>query len=407
MSTIILDDYLVYLYEAEQCLNQYKEIDSYMEIFEAENPEVKEQMETNEKAKAGAIENIKKAVKSLLEMLKNVMASVRNFIDKRKLSADEQEAYKQFKEAAKKDPSLKNKKITVRDFKKLTDEYQARMKEIEDAELEIAKGKVPDAKVLGEKVANFTKTAAKAPVTAVSAETALRMASSSRDIARIMYKKLENDEKFFQKAVDGIGEKQAEKLKKDMKSLSQKMSLKRMKMRLTGAYSKSCEAAVIGMVTDVKTLVGQNPEADMKEVAKAGVRQTATLKKMAGNESLSKLDDGVKLAGKVAGDVIIKSKIEDKKDERSAKKYDREYKKAEKKAEKVKKKAIKKGMAVPKKALNPENYMKKRFHNQSALDSILGLNDPESKIGKSKIVQKAKSGLETASRVSKVTSKYQ
>ena len=407
MSTIILDDYLVYLYEAEQCLNQYKEIDSYMEIFEAENPEVKEQMETNEKAKAGAIENIKKAVKSLLEMLKNVMASVRNFIDKRKLSADDKEAYEQFKEAAKKDPSLKNKKITVRDFKKLTEEYQARMKEIEAAELEVAKGKVPDTKVLADKVSEFVKTAGKAPVTAVTAETALRMAASSKEIARVMYKKLENDEKFFQKTVEGIGEKQAEKLKKDMKSLTHSWSIKKAKMKLTGAYCKSCEAAVVSMVTDVKTLVGKNPEADGKEVAKAGVRQVATLKKMAGNESLSKLDDGVKLAGKVAGDVIIKSKIEDKKDEINAKKYDRDYKKAEKKAEKVKKKAIAKGMPVPKKALNPENYMKQRHRDQSALDSILGLNDPESKIGKSKIVQKAKSGLETASRVSKVTRKYQ
>ena len=132
MSTIILDDCLLYLYEAEKCLNEYKELDAYMEIFEAENPEVKEQVEKNEKAKSGAIENIKKAAKAVLDMIKKLIRTVGDFIEKRKLSVDERAAYEAFKEAAKKDPSLKNKKITVRNFKEIEAEYQKVLKELEE-----------------------------------------------------------------------------------------------------------------------------------------------------------------------------------------------------------------------------------------------------------------------------------
>ena len=155
MSRIILDDCLLHLAEAEKCLNEYKDIDAYMEIFEAENPEVQEQMEKNVKAKSGAIENIKKAIKAVLDMIKRLISGVRDFIDKRKLSVDERAAYEEFKKAAEKDPALKNKKINVRNFREIEAEYQKVLKEIEAEEKKAAAGKVGDSKILAEKVGCF------------------------------------------------------------------------------------------------------------------------------------------------------------------------------------------------------------------------------------------------------------
>ena len=406
MSTIILDDCLLYLYEAEKCMNEYKEIDAYMEIFEAEDPEVKEQVMKNEQASAGAMANIKKAAKAVLDMIRKLMKSIRDFIDKRKLSADERAAYEQFKEAMKKDPSLKDKKITVRDFKELDREYNSLLKEIEAEERKAAAGKVGDAKVLGDKVAQFAKNAGKGAVTAVSAETALRLAATSTDVAKLMYNKLEKDEAAYQKLVDEIGEKQAKKVKKDLKSLTYGISLKRMKMQVTRTYSKSWAGAIASMGADMKQIATGIKTGDKKALAKGVIKQQGTLKKMAGNKELGEIDEVVGFAGKVAAKTAVKSAVSDVKDNVKGAINDKAQKAAEKKAEKVAAKAKAKGKEVPKKALNPDNYnvMKKfkRTHKQGIVDAVLGTNDPNNPHAKSKAGKKVIDTAKQAERFAKI-----
>ena len=334
-------------------------------------------------------------------MIKKLIRTVGDFIEKRKLSVDERAAYEAFKEAAKKDPSLKNKKITVRNFKEIEAEYQKVLKELEEEEKKAASGKVGDSKVLAEKVANFGKTAAKAPVTAVTAETAVRLAATSRELSKVMYNKLKNDEKLYQQLVDGIGEKEAKKLQKDLRSLSYGISIKRLKMKLNHTYSRSCEGALVSMVEDMKQIVNGVKDGDAAEIGKGVVKQQGTLKKIAGNKSLDTLDNDIKFAGKVAAKTFAKVKIDEFKDDRAKKKYDKKLEVAKQKAQKDIDKAKAKGKPVPKKALNPENYMKRKSSsNQSIIDSVLGTNDPDSKIGKK--LRKVTGAMDDASKIKKI-----
>ena len=378
MSRIILDDCLLYLYEAEKCLADYKEIDSYMEIFEAENPEVKEQMAKNEKAASGAIANIKKAAKAVLDMMRKLIASIGDFIRKRSMSADEREAFEKFKEMAKKDPSLRNKKITVRSYEKLQQEYEDLLKDVEKEEKLAQAGKEGNAEGLIKRIGNFCSNAGKGAVTAVSAETALRMASSSRELAKIMYDKLEKDEKFYAQMVERIGEKQTAKLAKDLKSLSRAISLKRAKMKLMHTYANSCEDAVMSTVGGFKDLF----KGDLGKKVTSAVKNKGVVEKMGGNKEIAATVNAVKTGAVVAGKTAFKAAKAEHKIRKTEEKYEKDVNKAKAKVEAKKAKAEKRGKKLSEKELDYRNYMKsskkKAKSNQSAIEALVGANDPNS-----------------------------
>lgn len=376
MSTIILDDCLHYLIEGQKCINAYEEIDSFLEIFEAENPEVQAKAEKNAKAGAGAVSNLKKAANAVLNMIRKIIASIVDFFQKRNMDQQEREAYEKFKEAAKQDPTLKNKKITVKDFRTLNKEYDALLKEVEEQERLVAAGKEGDFDALTKKITTFCGNAAKGVGISVSAEAALRMASSSREIADKMYKQLKNDEKLQEQMIKSIGEKETKKLEKDMKTLSSKfypmVALKRLKMKMAGTYANSCEEAVASTFEDVENLIksGMNlgktfvrtPEEVMTQNTAQAIGSTA--KKAFKNRKQVKEDAKVikknkDMLKRMAGNEEIRQGVKTGMDMSNT----------------VNKNMRQKYKAENKKSLFPK---KKIVKDQSAKDAILGKNDPNS-----------------------------
>lgn len=376
MSTIILDDCLYYLIEGQKCINAYKEIDSFLEIFEADNPEVQATADNNAKAGTGAVSNLKKAATAVLNMIRKIIDSIVDFFQKRTMDTQEREAYEKFKEAAKQDPSLKNKKITVKDFRALTKEYDALLKEVEEQERLVAAGKEGDFDALTKKITTFCGNAAKGVAVSVSAEAALRMASSSREIADKMYKQLKNDEKLQQEMINTIGAKETKKLEKDMKSLSSKfypmVALKRWKMKMAGTYAKSCEEAVASTFQDVENLIksglnlGNTFKSTPEEVMTQNKLQrgVSTAKKAFDNRKQVTKDAKVVAKNKgminrMAGNKEIRQGVQTGMDMTNT----------------VQKNMREKYKAENKKSLFPK---KKIVQDQSAKDAILGKNDPNS-----------------------------
>lgn len=91
----------------------------------------KQQMEKNDAAAAKASSGLKKVIDSVLAMIKRLKDAIVDFFERRKLDEEERKAMNALEEAMRKDPSLKNKKITVADFRKVQGEYEAITKEIE------------------------------------------------------------------------------------------------------------------------------------------------------------------------------------------------------------------------------------------------------------------------------------
>lgn len=380
MSTVILDDCLYHLYEANRIAADYKEIDGFMEIFEADSPQVQEQANKNKEVSAGALGHLKKAGQAILNMIKKIKDAIVNFFKKRNLSKEEREAYERFKEACKQDPALKNKKITVTNWKKVQEDYNKLLKDVEARERDAAAGREGDLEALTKEIAQFCGNAGKGVAVAVTAEAALRMASSSREMAQKIYDQISNDEKIYNTLVDSIGKKETKKLQNQVKNLTYKMSLQRLKMKLNNTMAYSSQEAISETLTDVGALVkgalglGGTVASPAEEVVSKNLVQRAgsTASRLIKNrddvkKDLGNVKRGSGIITKALGNEEVRTTIKDTiKTNNEITKRARQKYKQDLKAEKMAKKAANK------------KQPKRKIQDQSAMDSIIGRNDPNS-----------------------------
>lgn len=379
MGEVVLDECLYYLREAENFLSMYHEIDPYEEIFEAYKPDVQLQVAQNEKAKTGVMGSLTKACQAVLNIIRNLIDSIKNFFAKRNLDAETREAYEAFKKKCAEDPTTKNKKITVMDFKKINGEYNQILSEAEKADKELAQGRELNLDNIFSKISGFCGDVVKGAGVAIGMEAALNMASSSQEIAKKIYESLQSDKALEDNLIKAVGKHETKKFESQMKSLSKRISLHRQIMKMKGTYSKSIEEAidhtfstvwdVVGHAKNIaKTREGVDPELAVKGNA---------LQRAAGNVSyLGKnfgtlvkdgggaLIKGGGLAKRLYGNETIRSTIKDtmKSNSESTKEARKMYRQ-EIKDEKKRAKAAKK---------------KKPLHAQSAMDSLLAKHDPDS-----------------------------
>lgn len=255
MSTIILDDCLFHLMEAQKCLDMYIDIDPFEEIFEATDPKTAVKLKTNAEAKSGALSHLKAAAQAVLNLIRNIISSIVDFFAKRFTSKKQREAYENFKAACAKDPSLKNKQITIMDFRKFNKEYESLLKEAEAADRALAEGKDYPADDLIKKISSFCGGAAKGVVVTVGCEAALQFASSSTDAAHQILNTLKSDEKMQAMLVDTIGKKETKRFEKQLAIFGKRTGLRRKIMQLKGYASTSFENAIENTLNQVEDLV--------------------------------------------------------------------------------------------------------------------------------------------------------
>lgn len=241
-----------YLEQADEALNRIVQVDSFSEIFEAGNPEVKEQIENNNEAKKDSQGFLSKAANALLNLFRNIKNSIQDLIYKTKLDKLQREAYDAFVAACKKDPSLKNKKIRVKDYRKICEEHDVILKEVEAADKAMSNGKNVDIEALKQKIANFGKGMGGAATTTLTIEALLNTASTNQAWARTAYTVLKSQEGLYQKLVDNIGEKQAKKTEKELKALSKRISLRKIWLNVTGRTYKDVYQAMAASLKSVK-----------------------------------------------------------------------------------------------------------------------------------------------------------
>lgn len=255
------------LHMVEEAFAEYSPITMFEECFteafcskkkkeEAEKraAEIKAKEEANAKAAEKGTSGLRKALDAVLAMCRAIISGIDNFFQEHKLDKAEKEAYENFKAACKQDPSLANKKITVRDYKKTFEEYQKLMKECEKEMTAVAKDADHPLESMLKKMETFVKEHAKGVAVSVGATAAINVASVDRQFAKYIRAAMYSDERLLQGMKDSMGKKEFKKMDRSIKSLSRRLSLKRRWLYITNNLYKDVTSAVLGPLFDVKNI---------------------------------------------------------------------------------------------------------------------------------------------------------
>lgn len=245
-------------------ITEYNIHDVYNSLFEEKSASVKTQLVKNNKTKesGGIINGIGNIAKKLIDAIKNIIDSMVNFIQTLTLSGQEKVQYEAFVKKCSEHPKLKDKKITVMDYKKYYGDYKLLLAEVKRAEKDILSGKSVELDAIEGKVKKFIAGGASGVLASVGIGTALRYASSSKQISAMINKELQ-DPLVMDTLKSAVGEKEANRLFKDTKKMSHFLSAQRIWMMLTGNAARSIETASKKTFEDAANLVKSVQDLDM------------------------------------------------------------------------------------------------------------------------------------------------
>jgi hypothetical protein len=229
------------------------------------------------------------------------------------MSKAEKEAYAAYRQKVAQSPSLKNVKVRAYDFKHKTAQYNQIMARLESEERAAKADEITDQ--LKSAIEDFCKDAGSGVVAAVGMEQALNMASGNKKIAKKIYDKLESDEDFYSRIEQSVGSKNAEKFKKEMGQLSKRAFFKRLKLKVTGHYSRTVEGATLKTIRSCIDIIGgvKDVTGKDKNLVRGGkkiVGNSRMLKNAGGNESIGAVVNVGKEIGKAAGKATLHNKVD-------------------------------------------------------------------------------------------------
>ena len=240
------------LYEASQSLKDYIEIDSYSEIFESENPEVKEKIDNNKAVVEKTDNAILRAIKALKNLISRIINSITDFFKKLGMDKGERDAFEQFKEACKQDPSLKNKKITVNDYRKVIANYDEMIKELEATDRDLAMKKETPFQTIQRKIQEKLSQTVQSAGTLVTSQIAYDMARDNKSAARAIGMLLKNDSAVLDKLEKDLGTAQTKKYVKDIQCLGKRVSIRRF---IINIRHKECKCLLDTIKTTTNSFV--------------------------------------------------------------------------------------------------------------------------------------------------------
>lgn len=225
---------------------------------------------------------LSKAIAALKDLFNRVKTAIQNFFAIRKLNIREREEYKRFVEACKKDPSLKDKQITVKDWqdtiergKKLAEEISKATAGSDDKDID-----EPVFKSLMQRAEELLHGAGKEATMTVSINAALNMAVTNESYAALLDRSLQETDVLIKRIESTLGSKTANQFKKDVHALTKKVSLRKMLLKIQfkqrGAM-ESIEHAVTDFLKSVPGIPGMGSHRTRQQISR-----TENTKKMRG-----------------------------------------------------------------------------------------------------------------------------
>ena len=229
-----------YLMEAQFCIDSFVDV-SLAEAFFEDTDEAKEKITTNEKAKTGALGALKKLFDRLVQLVKDCIDKLTTFFQTRYMDADEKKRYLEFKQMVKNDPELKNKKVTVIDFREYEKAYDAALKAIEEE----AKKENPTEEAMKKIMDELTDTIkhiAERAALSVTMDTAIEIADKNTMCAKGINLALQHENVLLNEIRKELGDARAYKFEKKIDKLSKKGLLHMWRIRLFHRKEATLEA---------------------------------------------------------------------------------------------------------------------------------------------------------------------
>lgn len=309
MAEVILDEVLAALNDAQTFIEGYDEsLTEYQMLFESDDPEVADKINNNNNV-AGKTDNaLLRAVKAVRGIISNIISSISNFLKQVTMGKDEYASFKSFKEACKKDPSLRNKKVTVKDFRAVQKEYDSLLNELNAAIEESKRNENTSCDALIKKITGFLGKEAKSTGTIVAADALLNMAKGNINWARTISNTLSSQNSAMEVLEKELGAKGAADYKKKVNKLGKRISLERLKVKLLNQEYKSAADAVKATANTLSSYASGN----VGKVAGAVAKDTFMAKSLLNNENTGKVIKGGLKAG-VKAQIKANSKVNDEK----------------------------------------------------------------------------------------------
>lgn len=249
MNSMMLDDCLQNLFYAQEAMKEWIPMTEYEVIFEAaEKSDVADKVAKNEETASKTVGFVKKAIDAVIDMIKKVYYAIKEFINRCTMSGDERKAFDEFKEAIRLDPSLKNKKVTVQDFRKINAQYDDLINEIDKNIRAVKANEKHPIDNLVKKVTDFTKGTVTAASVIVAADAAIKMADSNVEVAKMIRNALKTEEGVMESLSKALGKKDALKFQKEIDAAAKNTILHRLKVKLYRNKYNDLSSAIKGTI---------------------------------------------------------------------------------------------------------------------------------------------------------------
>ena len=217
MNKVILqDEFFSSMYELETMMEEYVELTQYQLLYEANKPDVSKQMQKNANIKQNSEGVIMKAIHAVQKIIRNIISSIQNFFDELTMGQDEKQLYNQMQEAIRQNPELKNKKLTVKDFRTIEKKYDDMINEVEGEIRTATANHRPPAQEIFDKASEFLKAGLIAGTAILGTEIVVKAARSNLGVAKIIKKKLNDEGVIMKQLEESLGKEEAQKFKKEI-----------------------------------------------------------------------------------------------------------------------------------------------------------------------------------------------
>lgn len=297
------------LYKDILSLNDnYITVSNYSLLFESENDDIKEIIDGNNTISYKISNRINKLISMVKNAINNLISKVKNFFSYLGSSKEEKEKFKEFKELCKSDPSLKNKKISIIDYRKINAEYDKYIKEIDNKLHELRKDETTDIDKLVSDIKECLDKSFNAATILYTVDACEKLALSNQETAKSISNYLNNDLELMNKIEQEIGRKDAEKFKKTIDRAAKGSILIKMRTMLYKKKYNNLMDVNNEMTKGLNNIISGSPKAqDLINVYKIN-------KNIKKNETLGSIYQDVK-DGYKKGKKKIKEKEESNKED--------------------------------------------------------------------------------------------
>ena len=225
-------------------MKSWIDIDEYSLLFESDSDPVVKAQEKNKETAEKSTNVLTKMIQGVLNMIRSIIESITSFFEELTLDGEEKDAFQNFREQMKKDPKLKNVKVTVQDFRKINEEYDKLLKK---GEAELRKAKADENHSLSGIIKEFEEATKKKiePTSLIdTSDLALKMAESDQNTARALKLALKQDESFLKQLEKNFGKREANKFKKRIDAAAEMTRLTRLMITIRGTRCKNIQTAI-------------------------------------------------------------------------------------------------------------------------------------------------------------------